>query len=72
VLQGPGGSASPNLLLEEIYRRALADGDWNVVRRCAGSLGLVHPQLEDALTDLLVRQKQVVVGRNYTNDSLIS
>jgi phosphorylase kinase alpha/beta subunit len=43
-----------------------------VVRRCAGSLGLVHPQLEDALTDLLVRQKQVVVGRNYTNDSLIS
>jgi len=72
VLQGPGGSASPKLLLEEIYRRALADGDWNVVRRCAGSLGLVHPQLEDALTDLLVRQKQVVVGRNYTNDSLIS
>jgi phosphorylase kinase alpha/beta subunit len=72
VLQGPGGSATPKLLLEEIYRRALADGDWNVVRRCAGSLGLVHPQLEDALTDLLVRQKQVVVGRNYTNDSLIS
>ena len=72
VLQGPGGSATPKQLLEEIYRRALADGDWNVVRRCAGSLDLVHPQLEDALTDLLVRQKQVVVGRNYTNDSLIS
>jgi phosphorylase kinase alpha/beta subunit len=72
VLQGPGGSATPKLLLEEIYRRALADGDWNVVRRCAGSLDLVHPQLEDALTDLLVRQKQVVVGRNYTNDSLIN
>jgi len=33
---------------------------------------LVHPQLEDALTDLLVRQKQLVVGRNYTNDSLIT
>jgi phosphorylase kinase alpha/beta subunit len=32
----------------------------------------VHPQLEDALTDLLVRQKQVVVGRNYTHDSLLS
>ena len=72
VLQGPGGSATPKQLLEEIYRRALADGDWNVVRRSAGSLDLVHPQLEDALTDLLVRQKQVVVGRNYTNDSLIS
>ena len=72
VLQGPGGSASPRALLEEIYRRGLAEADWNVVRRSAGSLGLVHPQLEDALTDLLTRQKQVVVGRNYTNNSLIS
>jgi phosphorylase kinase alpha/beta subunit len=71
-LSGPGGSATPHALLEEIYRRALADANWNVVRRCAGSLGLVHPQLEDALTDLLVRQKQVVVGRNYTHDSLLS
>ena len=71
-LSGPGGSATPRALLEEIYRRALADANWNVVRRCAGSLGLVHPQLEDALTDLLVRQKQVVVGRNYTHDSLLS
>ena len=71
-LSGPGGSATPRALLEEIYRRALADANWNVVRRCAGSLGLVHPQLEDALTDLLVRQKQVVVGRNYTNESLLS
>ena len=58
--------------MEEVYRRGLAEGDWNVVRRCAGLMQLVHPQLEDALTDLLVRQKQVVVGRNYTRDSLIS
>ena len=72
ALSGPGGTATPQALLEEIYRRALADANWNVVRRCAGSLGLVHPQLEDALTDLLVRQKQVVVGRNYTNESLLS
>jgi phosphorylase kinase alpha/beta subunit len=71
-LSGPGGSATPQTLLEEIYRRALADANWNVVRRCGGSLGLVHPQLEDALTDLLVRQKQVVVGRNYTHESLLS
>ncbi len=71
-LQGPGARVSLQALLDEIYRRALAEGDWNVVRRCAGSLGLIHPQLEDALTDLLVRQKQVVVGRNYTNESLIT
>jgi phosphorylase kinase alpha/beta subunit len=59
-------------LLQEVYHRALSSGNWSVVRRVAGSMGLVHPQLEDALTDLLVRQKQVVVGRNYTSDSLIS
>ena len=73
-LQGPGSGEPVSLasLLEEVYRRALAESDWGVVRRMAGALGLVHPQLEDALIDLLVRQKQVVVGRNYTNDSLIS
>jgi phosphorylase kinase alpha/beta subunit len=59
-------------LLEELYRRGLAEANWSVVRRVAGAMGLVHPQLEDALTDLLVRQKQVVVGRNYTNESLIT
>jgi len=73
-LQGPGGGDAVRVadLLAEVYRRSLAERDWNVVRRVAGSLGLVHPQLEDALIDLLVRQKQVVVGRNYTSDSLIS
>ena len=73
-LRGPSDGASPRLmdLLEEVYRRGLREGDWSVVRRTAGVMGLVHPQLEDALTDLLVRQKQVVVGRNYTGQSLIS
>jgi phosphorylase kinase alpha/beta subunit len=74
LLQGVRG-AEPVVvmaLLEEVYQRALEQADWNVVRRAAGAMGLVHPQLEDALTDLLVRQKQVVVGRNYTSDSLIS
>jgi phosphorylase kinase alpha/beta subunit len=73
-LQGPQAGSSLRLmaLLEEVYRRGLEEGDWNVVRRTAGVMGLVHPQLEDALTDLLVRQKQVVVGRNYTGQSLIS
>jgi phosphorylase kinase alpha/beta subunit len=73
-LQGPmpGRPVRLMALLQEVYRRALARADWNVVRRAAGAMGLVHPRLEDALTDLLVRQKQVVVGRNYTNEALIS
>jgi phosphorylase kinase alpha/beta subunit len=74
LLQGPMGGSAVQLmtLLEEVYRRGLAEADWNVVRRAAGAMGLVHPQLEDALTDLLVWQRQVVVGRNYTGDSLIT
>ena len=59
-------------LLEEVYHRGLRCQDWSVVRRCAGAMGMVHPQLEDALTDLLVRQKQVVVGRNYSADARLS
>ena len=72
-LQGPQGqTVSLHELLGEVYRRALEQGEWGVVRRAAAALELVHPQLEDALTDLLLRQKQVVVGRNYTRDSLIA
>jgi phosphorylase kinase alpha/beta subunit len=73
ILQGPGGApVELRSLLEEIYHRGLNQEDWNVVRRCAGVLGLVHPQLEDALIDLLARQKTVVVGRSYSSDSLLA
>ena len=69
---GPDGRPVDVLiLLEEVYHHGLRCQDWSVVRRCAGAMGMVHPQLEDALTDLLVRQKQVVVGRNYTADSCL-
>ena len=67
-----GTPARLRTLLEEVYGRALHCQDWNVVRRAAGAMGMVHPQLEDALTDLLLRQTQVVVGRNYTNDSRLT
>ena len=59
-------------LLAEVYQHGLRCQDWNVVHRCAGAMGMVHPQLEDALTDLLVRQKEVVVGRNYTGESRLN
>ncbi|MEB3234071.1 MAG: glycoside hydrolase family 15 protein [Cyanobacteriota bacterium] len=72
-LQGPQQQTVPlHELLDEVYRRGLEQQQWGVVRRAAAALDLVHPQLEDALTDLLLRQRQVVVGRNYTRDSLIS
>jgi phosphorylase kinase alpha/beta subunit len=73
ILSGPQGTPIELVnLLEEIYHRGLSQEDWSVARRCAGAMGLVHPQLEDAVIDLLSRQKQVVVGRNYTSDSRLS
>ena len=73
ILSGPKGTpVELSTLLEEIYRRGLSQEDWNVARRCAGAMGLIHPQLEDALTDLLSRQKQVVIGRNYSSDSRLT
>ncbi len=73
ILCSPEGTPIElNTLLEEIYHRGLSQEDWNVARRCAGAMGLVNPQLEDAVIDLLSRQKQVVVGRNYTSDSRLN
>ena len=73
ILSGPRGTpVELATLLQEIYRRGLHQEDWNVARRCSGAMGLIHPQLEDAVTDLLSRQKQIVVGRNYSSDSRLT
>ncbi|MCT7993199.1 glycoside hydrolase family 15 protein [Laspinema olomoucense] len=45
---------------------------WSVVRRAAGLLNKVDIGLSDAVTDILVRQKQITVGKAYTEASLIS
>ncbi|NDJ16118.1 glycoside hydrolase family 15 protein [Myxacorys almedinensis] len=71
-------------LLNEVYTRASkgnaarvasrsAEGSpyWSIVRRVAGLLDKVDVGLSDAVTDILVRQKQIAVGRAYSEDSLI-
>ncbi|WP_218082322.1 glycoside hydrolase family 15 protein [Anthocerotibacter panamensis] len=45
---------------------------WAVVRRAAGLLGKVDIGLSDAVTILLVRQKQISVGKAYSEDALIN
>ncbi|MGV0025935.1 glycoside hydrolase family 15 protein [Phormidesmis priestleyi] len=73
------GSAAPVTvmdLLNEVYAKA-SKGDesgspyWGVVRRAAGLLDKVDVGLSDAVTDIVVRQKQIAVGRAYSEDSLI-
>lgn len=49
-------------LLKDLYERACHDKNWALVRHTAGMLGKRVEDLAKAVTDLLVRQKQVTVG----------
>ncbi|MGO8673166.1 MAG: glycoside hydrolase family 15 protein [Capsulimonadaceae bacterium] len=77
---GPGwdGETSITLqdLLEDVYAQA-ARGEtghpyWAIVRRVSGMLSKTDVALSDAVTDILVRQKQITVGKSFSDSSLIS
>jgi phosphorylase kinase alpha/beta subunit len=59
-------------LLDEIYQKAGIYRIWAVVRRAAGLLNKTYIGLSDAVTDILVRQKQISVGKSYSEASLIT
>ncbi|MEB3336463.1 MAG: glycoside hydrolase family 15 protein [Leptolyngbyaceae bacterium] len=59
-------------LLDEVYVKAGKLQLWTVVRRAAGLLDKADIGLSDAVTDILVRQKQITVGKAYTEASLIT
>ncbi len=59
-------------LLEEVYERAGDQHLWYVVRRCAGLLGKYDINLEQAATDILVRQHQLTVGRAYSGKATLT
>lgn len=83
---GFGGPTQPVTLedlIHEVYFKAcggLAGQDdnphtpveWAVVRQAAGLLNKSDIGLSDAITDILVRQKQIAVGKAYSDTSLIS
>jgi phosphorylase kinase alpha/beta subunit len=58
-------------LLEEVYLKASRQEHWLIVRRTAGLLSKMDVNLSDAVTELLVRQQYVTVGKAYSDDSLI-
>ena len=59
-------------LLDQLWERASQGRHWSVLRRVAGLRGWFDAGLEEAVTNLLVRQKQVLVGKAYSPDSLIT
>ena len=70
--QGPEGSISLETLLDQLWQRASQGRHWSVLRRIAGLRGWFDSALEEAVTNLLVRQKHVLVGKTYSPDSLIT
>ncbi len=58
-------------LLEEVYEQAGRRRLWAVVRRAASLLGKFDVDLFYAVGAILVRQKNVLLGRAYSKDSLI-
>jgi phosphorylase kinase alpha/beta subunit len=76
-LAGAGMPVTVKDLLDEVYTCA-SRGDasgmpyWSIARRAAGLLDKVDVGLSDAVTDIVVRQKQISVGRAYSEDSLIT
>lgn len=59
-------------LLKGLYEKACQQKLWGLVRHTAGMLGKRVEDLSKAITDLLVRQKQVTVGMPPTNESTIT
>lgn len=77
MVAGDGtGAVSLLNLIEDVYAQAARGANgrpyWSVLRRAAGLLEKTDTALSDAVTDILVRQKQITVGKSYTDESVIS
>jgi phosphorylase kinase alpha/beta subunit len=71
-LGGSGQTVTVADLLNEVYFKASQLRLWAVIRRASGLLNKVDMGLSDAVTDILVRQKQISVGKAYSRASLIT
>ncbi|MBD2040901.1 glycoside hydrolase family 15 protein [Microcoleus sp. FACHB-672] len=73
---GPNDRVTVADLLNEVYSKASQGSQseiaWAVVRRAAGLLNKVDISLSDSVTDILVRQKQIAVGKAYSEASLMT
>jgi phosphorylase kinase alpha/beta subunit len=70
-LGGPQHTVTVADLLDEVYTKAGNLGIWAVVRRAAGLRQMVDIGLSDTVTSILVRGKQIAVGRAYSQSSLM-
>lgn len=67
-----GRAVTVRELLKALYEKACAQKLWGLVRHTAGMLGKRVEDLAKAVTDLLVRQKQITVGMPPSNEHTIT
>lgn len=68
----PVQSVTVAMLLDELYVKAGKHKLWAIVRRVAGLYDKMALNLADVVTDILVRGKQIAIGRAYSEASLIT
>ena len=59
-------------LLAELYERAGDRHEWSIVRRSAGLLGKYDINLEQAATEIIVRQHALTLGRAYSGKATLT
>ncbi|MGR6874312.1 glycoside hydrolase family 15 protein [Pseudomonas sp. HK3] len=59
-------------LIKEVYAKSCQLRLWSLVRQCAGLLDIYHQELSSALSEILARQKHLVLGRGYSGYKVIA
>ena len=59
-------------LIKEAYAKSCQLRLWPLVRQCAGLLDVYHQELSSALSEILARQKHLVLGRGYSGYKVIT
>lgn len=69
---GDAGVATVDRLLDEVEAAAAERGAWGVLRGVAGVRGRIDPAFVDALDELLLSQRRVVLGKGYGEGSALT
>lgn len=56
--------------IEDLYRKALADRCWHVVRHCSSLLFKVHPSISESVLHILITQRQISFGEGQTEETI--
>jgi phosphorylase kinase alpha/beta subunit len=65
-------SGDESLNTQQLYEAAAFNHAWGVMRRMSELMGNYDDRLEDALLDIVIRQKRLAVGRAYSEKATLS